>query len=229
MKSDFMATVSHEFRTPLTSLSMSIDILSQGILGTINDRQRELLAAARDDSERLRKLVKEVLDLTRLESGKYVMKKEWIDVEQLLETAIKPLHLPLREKNIEVQVVVDPDGSKVKGDGEQISWVVTNIVSNALRYTPDGGRIRITATREGETVRVSVTDTGRGIPPEALQSIFEKFVQLKQPTESTPGSVGLGLAIAKEVVEAHDGRIWVESEVGKGSTFSFTVPFSPVA
>jgi signal transduction histidine kinase len=102
--------------------------------------------------------------------------------------------------------------------------VITNLVSNALRYTPAGGKVTISGERENGAIQISVVDSGRGIPAEALESIFEKFVQVKQPTDSTPGSVGLGLAIAKEVVEAHGGKIWVTSEVGKGSTFSFTIP-----
>ncbi|MEK6566210.1 MAG: ATP-binding protein, partial [Bacteroidota bacterium] len=226
MKSAFIATVSHEFRTPLTSISMGLDILSQGMSGGINDRQRELLAAAKDDCERLRKLVKGLLDLSKLESGKLEMKKEVLHIDQLIDDALKPLRLPFQEQNIKLQVNIPSGLPSVAGDGQQLSWVIANLVNNAMRFTPSGGRVNVSATEEKRHVKVSVVDTGKGIPADAQDTIFEKFIQIKPPTETTPGSVGLGLAIAREVVEAHGGRIWVESEVGKGSAFSFTIPMA---
>ena len=226
LKSDFMATVSHEFRTPLTSLNMTIDILLQGLLGSVSVQQGELLATAKADCERLTKLVKELLNLSRLESGKYQMKKEAINPQLLFDDALKHLRVPLRMKEIAFETIIDAALTDFSADHEQLSWVITNLVSNALRYTPAGGKITISAGRENGMAQISVADSGRGIPAEALDSIFEKFVQVKQSTDSTPGSVGLGLAIAKEVVEAHGGKIWVTSEVGKGSTFSFAIPLT---
>jgi signal transduction histidine kinase len=224
MKSDFMATVSHEFRTPLTSLNMGIDILLQGLLGNLGAQQNELLASAKADCERLTKLVKELLNLSRLESGKYQMKKEPVNLQALIDESLKHLRMPFRVKEIEFETVIDASVPDFPGDREQLSWVLTNLVSNALRYTAAGGKVTISAGRENGAIQISVADSGRGIPAEALDSIFEKFVQVRQSTESTPGSVGLGLAIAKEVIEAHGGKIWVKSEVGKGSTFVFTIP-----
>jgi signal transduction histidine kinase len=224
MKSDFMATVSHEFRTPLTSLNMSIDILLQGLLGGVSAQQGELLATAKADCERLTKLVKELLNLSRLESGRYQMKKEPVNMQDLVDDALKHLRVPFRLKEIAFETAIDSTLPDFPADREQLSWVITNLVSNALRYTPAGGKVTICAGRENGLIQVSVADSGRGIPAEALDSIFDKFVQVRQSTESTPGSVGLGLAIAKEVVEAHGGKIWVTSEVGKGSTFVFTIP-----
>jgi PAS domain S-box-containing protein len=224
MKSDFMATVSHEFRTPLTSLNMTIDILLQGLLGSVSVQQGELLATAKSDCERLTKLVKELLNLSRLESGKFQMKKELVNLQELVDDALKHLRVPLRMKEIDFETVIDSTLPDFSADREQLSWVITNLVSNALRYTPAKGKVTISAERENGMVQVSVADSGRGIPSEALESIFEKFVQVKQPADATPGSVGLGLAIAREVVEAHGGEIWVKSEVGKGSTFAFTIP-----
>jgi two-component system, NtrC family, sensor histidine kinase KinB len=224
MKSEFIATVSHELRTPLTSLSMGIDILSQGVLGTVNQRQKDLLAAAKDDSERLRKLVKDLLDLSKLESGKYEMKKELIDIRRLVADAVRPLRLPFEEKQIILEIIV-PDRMPVfSADQHQLIWVITNLLSNALRYTDAGGKVRLSAEEQDGGLLVTVADTGHGIPPEHQEVVFDKFVQVKNSTETTPGSVGLGLAIAREVVEAHGGRIWVESHVGIGSTFYFTIP-----
>jgi len=224
MKSDFMATVSHEFRTPLTSLNMTIDILLQGLLGSVSVQQGELLATAKSDCERLTKLVKELLNLSRLESGKYQIKKETVNLPALVEEALKHLRVPFRMKEIAFETAIDAALPEFPADREQLSWVITNLVGNALRYTPAGGKVTINAARANGVVQISVADSGRGIPAEALDSIFEKFVQVKQSADSTPGSVGLGLAIAKEVVEAHGGKIWVTSEVGKGSTFVFTIP-----
>lgn len=226
MKSEFMATVSHELRTPLTSINMAIDILSQEVLGEVNERQLDMLSTAKDDCERLTKLVRELLDLSRLESGRYELKREKVNVRSLVDEALKPLRLQFQEKNIHLRMEVSLTLPEVSGDQQQLSWVVTNLVSNALRYTPPDGHVTIRSDLVDDSVRLSVADSGRGIPPDAVEVIFDKFVQVKQATESTPGSVGLGLAIAKEVVEAHGGRIWVESIVGHGSTFFFTVPLS---
>jgi len=224
MKSEFIATVSHELRTPLTSLSMGIDILSQGVVGTVNQRQRELLIAVKDDSERLRKLVKGLLDLSKLESGKYEMKKELVDFRRLVEEAVRPLRLPFEEKQIRLEFDVSERLPVLFADPHQLIWVVTNLLSNALRYTDQGGSVHLIAKEEEGKLLVTVSDTGHGIPREHQEIVFDKFVQVKSSTETTPGSVGLGLAIAREVVEAHGGRIWLESTVDVGSTFFFTLP-----
>jgi PAS domain S-box-containing protein len=224
MKSEFIATVSHELRTPLTSLSMGIDILSQEVVGSVNQRQKELLVAAKDDSERLRKLVKELLDLSKLESGKYEMKKELVDFRRLVADAVRPLRLPFEEKQIHLELDIPEHLPALSADPHQLTWVVTNLLSNALRYTDTGGKVQLTAKEEKQELFVTVADTGHGIPKENLETVFDKFVQVKSSTETTPGSVGLGLAIAREVVEAHGGRIWVESQIGVGSTFFFTIP-----
>ncbi len=226
MKSEFIATVSHELRTPLTSINMAVDILSQEVLGKVNEPQKDMLATAKDDCERLTKLVKELLDLSRLESGRYELKRETINLRSVVEEALKPLRLQFREKGIRLEADIAQNTTEVPGDQQQLSWVITNLVSNALRYTPADGVVTIHSDIAGDSVRVSVSDSGRGIPADAIEVIFDKFVQVKQSADATPGSVGLGLAIAKEVVEAHGGKIWVESSVGQGSTFFFTIPRS---
>ncbi|HEY6951548.1 MAG TPA: ATP-binding protein [Bacteroidota bacterium] len=225
MKTEFLATVSHEFRTPLTSINMTVDILSKEVVGTVNPRQRELLAAAKDDCERLGKLVKELLDLSKLEARQKEMQKESVDVRNLLDESLKPLRLPFKEKRITLDIAIDEDVPGIAGDRQQLSWVITNLANNALRFTGEGGSVKISVRKRDDAVCIAVADTGPGIPQEAQFTIFDKFVQIKEPAETTPGSVGLGLAIAREVVEAHEGRIWVESDLGKGSTFYFTLPF----
>ena len=224
MKTEFLATVSHEFRTPLTSINMTVDILSNEVVGNINAKQRELLLAAKDDCDRLGKLVKELLDLSKLEARQQEMKVESVNVSDLIDESLKPLKLPFKQKQITLNTVVTPDALYVTGNRQQLTWVITNLASNALRFTAEGGSVNISVRKQTDAICVAVTDTGPGIPQQAQRTIFDKFVQIKEPAETTPGSVGLGLAIAREVVEAHEGRIWVESIEGKGSTFFFTLP-----
>ncbi len=227
MKSEFIATVSHEFRTPLTSIKMAVGILLEEVLGQLNARQRDLLYATRDDCERLTKLVKELLDFSRLESGTYQRRSEVLDLRRVLEDALAPLRLLFQKQEVQLHLALDPQLPALWGDPQQLSWVVNNLVSNALRYTPPQGQVAISARCEQDMVQIEVADTGRGIPAEALETIFDKFVQVKDAKESTPGSVGLGLAIAREVVEGHGGKISVASAIGKGSTFYFTLPLTP--
>lgn len=224
MKSNFMATVSHEFNTPLTSINMTVDILLENVIGKINQQQQDLLKAAKDDLVRLIKLVKELLNLSRLESGKYEMKLDQVNLRELIDESLNSLSLLIKEKQIQLDVKIEKDFPILLADQQQLAWVIINLISNALRYTSQDGKITIAAEQINDQIFVHIADTGRGIPKEALETIFEKFVQIKAPTDSTPGSVGLGLAITKQVIEVHGGKIWVESEVGVGSTFTFTIP-----
>jgi two-component system, NtrC family, sensor histidine kinase KinB len=228
MKSDFIATLSHEFRTPVTSITMSVDLLGQGILGTLNPKQRELVDSAKEDCERLTKLARELLQLSKLESGRMQLRSEDLNIRAVADFSLRPLLRQFQEKNIHLLNDVPPGLPPITADEQQVSWIITNLVTNALKYTDPGGTVRLTAREEGETLLVVVADTGQGIAEEHLEKIFDKFVQVKHRADSTPGSVGLGLAIAKEIVEAYGGRIWVESRVGKGSTFSFTLPLTRV-
>ncbi len=224
MKSDFIATLSHEFRTPLTSINMSVDILNQGILGQLNDRQRELINSAREDCYRLTKLARELLQLSKLESGKLQLRDEELHLHSVVEFSLRSLQLQFNEKGIRLVADVPPDLPPLVADEQQISWVITNLVTNALKYTDPGGSVTVRAREREGSILVEVIDTGHGIARGDLERIFDKFVQVKKAADATPGSVGLGLAIAKEIVELYEGRIWAESEPGKGSTFSFLLP-----
>jgi NtrC-family two-component system sensor histidine kinase KinB len=226
MKSEFIATVSHELRTPITSLGMEVDILHKEVLGSVNEAQKKVLISAKDDVERLRKLVKDLLDLSRLESGRYTLKKEWVQIERLVGESVRSMQLQFNEKNIAIDVKIPPALPAVMVDPHQYTWVITNLLSNALRHTTPGGSVVFTAERGESELLISIADTGEGIPKEYQDTIFEKFVQVKGVSQTTPGSVGLGLAIAREVVEEHGGKIWVQSTVGVGSTFSFTIPLN---
>ena len=228
MKSDFMAAVSHEFRTPLTSVNMGVDILRQKLLGPLTKAQEELLDTSKQDCERLTKLVRELLQLSKLESGKVEMREDIVEVRRVIESTLQPLYLPFREKGVELRFAVENHVPQLLGDEQQFSWVISNLVTNALRYTDRGGSVEVSAVPDGDSVLIRVEDTGRGIPAEHLNSIFDKFVQVKQSADSTPGSVGLGLAIAKEIVELYGGKIWVESELNRGTAFYFRLPATQV-
>ena len=224
-KSEFIATLSHEFRTPLTSINMSVDILNQGILGPLNDRQKELIDSTKEDCSRLTKLARELLHLSKLESGKMEFKDEELDVRTLVESSLRPLRLQFQEKHVTLVSEISPTLRPMVADEQQISSVISNLVMNALKYTQSNGLVTIRACEDGGALRIDVEDTGQGIAAEHLEKVFDKFVQVRRSSSTTPGSVGLGLAIAKEIVEAYGGKIWVKSEPGRGSTFSFTLPF----
>lgn len=220
LKTEFVATASHELKTPLTSIGMSIGLLEERHGGTLPDRDRELLEGAVEDVDRLKGLVDDLLDLSKIESGQMGMEIAPVSVDLLFRKAAEALRSQAEEKGIELTAEVSDDLPEVRVDPTKITWVLNNLISNALRYTESGGRIHLDATESGRTMELSVTDTGEGIPYTLQSKIFDKFVQVDD--ESSSGT-GLGLAICKEIVEAHGGRIWVDSEPGEGSTFTFTV------
>jgi NtrC-family two-component system sensor histidine kinase KinB len=224
MKSEFMATVSHEFRTPLTSINMSVDILNQEIVGKLNKEQKDLIQSTKQDAERLTKLVRELLELSKLESGKFQIRHELISVNEIISDTVKPILLPFKEKSVELKMNLSEKLPKIMADHQQLGWVISNLVNNALRYSHKDGLVRISTELSGNNILVKVIDNGKGISKENIGKIFDKFVQVKESMETTPGSVGLGLAIAKEIVEAYGGNISVESEINSGSIFTFTIP-----
>lgn len=224
MKSEFMARVSHEFRTPLTSINMTLDILKDEHIGHVNKRQHELLVAAKQDAERLTKLVRELLELSRLESGKIQLKEDRIEIKPLIDFSVQPVKLQFNDKRVQLVINSDDTIPEFVADFQQLSWVISNLVTNALRFTNAGGRVTVDATTDGDDLIVAVRDTGCGIEPEEMEKVFDKFVQIQDSSNPSPGSVGLGLSIAKEIVELYGGRIWVDSRPGSGSVFTFSIP-----
>ncbi|CCU78171.1 Phosphate regulon sensor protein PhoR (SphS) [Halanaerobium saccharolyticum subsp. saccharolyticum DSM 6643] len=222
MKSEFVSTVSHEFRTPLTSMNMGLSMVINEDTGELNEEQKELLEAAYEDVERLTELVNDLLDLSKIESGKIEMEFDKVDVNDIIEKTLNPFHKQVEEKEIELKFKQSEDNVFAYADPSKISWVISNLVGNALRYA-DEGKIEVDAEIKGRRVLVSVADNGPGIPKEYQSKIFEKFVRAGSDKEEKSGT-GLGLAIAKEIITAHNGRIWVDSKEGEGSTFSFYIP-----
>jgi NtrC-family two-component system sensor histidine kinase KinB len=220
LKSEFIATASHELRTPLTSVQMGVYLLLEGAAGELTDKQVEVLTACREDCERLDKLMRDLLDLSRIEAGENKPALAPVKARDLINGATKELRPQVESKGLNLKVEAPVDLPVVRVDRSQVERVLTNLVVNAMRYTRHG-EIRISAQSRGNAVAVSVSDTGSGIPQEYLPHIFDKFVQV--PGAAT-GGAGLGLAISRLIVEAHGGQISVQSEPSRGSTFTFTLP-----
>jgi len=225
LKSGFVATVSHELRTPLSAMNMSLRLLQDERIGEMNDEQLRLTGAMKEEVKRLLKLVNELLDLSRIESGGDMLNFREVRAEELIDAAITPMLMQLEQKNIELETAIEESIPPVKADPNKIAWVLINLLNNAVRYSPEGAAIQLKVKRVDNKIVFSVKDHGAGIEPQYISRIFEKFVQVKtKNVESLNRGVGLGLAISKEFVNAHGGEIWVKSEVGKGSEFSFSLP-----
>lgn len=222
LKSEFVATASHELKTPLTSIGMSVRMLRERHGERLEERDRELLDAAVEDVKRLRSLVDDLLDLSKIESGRMEMEVETVPLSLLCEKASEALAPQAEEKDVSLTIDLPENLPAVRADPNKVTWVLNNLISNALRYSDPEGRIEVRAERIGESVHVSVEDEGAGIPYEYQPKIFDKFVQVD--SDHAPGGTGLGLAIAQEIIHAHEGRIWVDSTPGEGSTFTFTLP-----
>jgi PAS domain S-box-containing protein len=222
LKSEFIATASHELRTPLTSVQMGVHLLLERAAGELTNKQVEVLSACREDCERLDDLMRDLLDLSRIEAGESKPSFEAIRTRDLINGATKELRPQVESKGLYFRVEAPFDLPAVKVDRSQVERVLVNLVVNAMRYTKHG-EITISAQPLGNAIAVSVSDTGSGIPPEYLPHIFEKFVQV--PGAAT-GGAGLGLAISRLIVEAHGGQISVQSDPSKGSTFTFTLPIA---
>jgi signal transduction histidine kinase len=222
LKRGVVSTVSHQLRTPLTSLRMSVHLLLEERVGTLNEKQTELLMAARDDSERLVGILDDLLDLDRIESDKTSLAREAISPRALARDAIEPFLVEAKNKGITMVNAVPDDLPDVTVDSARIHHVFANLLTNALRFTSPGGTVTVQALKALDSVRFSVQDTGQGIAAEHLGRLFEQFYRV--PGQDEKSGVGLGLHIVKEIVEAHGGEVGVESEIGKGSTFHFTLP-----
>jgi len=222
LKRGVISTVSHQLRTPLTSLRMAIHLLLGEVAGGLNEKQTELLLAAREDSERLVGILDDLLDLNRLEGGQSRLNQQLISPQALVIDSTGQFLADARQKGVALVNDVPADLPAVNADSSRIRHVFANLLSNALRFTPAGGTITIDARSVPEWVQFSVSDTGAGIPPEFIEGVFDLFY--RAPGQAENSGAGLGLSIAKEIVQSHGGEMGVESEVGSGSVFWFTLP-----
>lgn len=221
MKNGLLSMVSHELKTPLTSMRLVLHLVTEQRIGPLSLRQKELLTAARDDSERLHQIVENLLDMARIESGKALMELQPYSPAELANRAAELLRPVFESQEISLEVAVPPDLPKVFADPMRIGHVLSNLLHNALRHTPAGGHVRISGQRVDEWIELSVSDDGAGIPRQYLYRVFEKF--FRAPGQQGSSGSGLGLAIAKDIVEAHGGKIRVDSAVGRGTVFAFTL------
>jgi signal transduction histidine kinase len=217
LKTNLVATVSHELKSPLTSVRLVLHILLEKTVGALTSKQNELLAGARDDIERLLRILNDLLDLTRLEEGCAGLHKERVAPDELLQSVIEEMSDKASAKGLKISCAVDPDLPPVSVDRQRVNHVFTNLVTNAIKHSPPGGEIVLHAVFAGEeSVRFSVSDQGPGIPEEYQTRIFDRFFRV--PGQTRTGA-GLGLSIAREITVAHGGRIWVKSKPGQGSAF----------
>lgn len=222
VKRDLIGTISHELKTPLTSIMMGIGLINNENIGQLNERQQNIVNTIGEDVQNLNELVSNLLKISEIQGNKDNFNIMNNDICMIIEEVIENFIPQAKEKGISLELSLNWKLPYVMIDGEKIKWVLNNLISNAIRYT-ETGIVKLNGSYDEERIYVSVTDTGRGIPEEYLNKVFEKFVRVEgfeMPEEST----GLGLAIAKEIVEIHGGKIWCESKVGVGSKFTFTIP-----
>lgn len=222
-KSDFMSTVSHEFKTPLTSIMIGASLLEDEQIGELNSKQQNIIKTIKDEGEKLTLLVTNLLQISKLEAKKAIFNIEPTFIDSIIENALATFYEQANIKDISLNYERFADLPKVNIDSEKVTWVVNNLISNALKFTKSGGVIIIEAFLQEDRMCISIADTGIGISEEYRETIFDRFVQVKDEDNEYQGT-GLGLAIAKEIVEAHGGEIWCESSLNEGSTFIFTLP-----
>ena len=220
-KTNFIATVSHEMKTPISSILMSVQLLGDSRLGSLNDEQTQLLGSIRESSNRLLNITGELLNLTQVESGKLTLKPKIVKPIELIEYAIKATQVLAERFHCFVEVEYPEKISKLFVDNEKIAWVITNLLSNAIHHSPENSRIIVGAAQHDKQVDIYVQDFGHGIDPRYHKSIFDRYFRV--PGTKVQGS-GLGLAISKDFVEAHGGTISIESEIGKGCRFTVSLP-----
>jgi len=224
-KSNFVSAVSHELRTPLAAIKGYASLLNSGQFGALQPPQQERIAKIEKHADLLTRLINNLLDIARIESGRVTMERRPIPVGEFFTTVQEQVRPQLEMKHIRYEA--DLNGVKeLVGDPQHLARVFVNLLSNAVKYTPEGGRVRMGLRREGEAILATISDTGCGITPEELPKLFQEFYRASGPVNQHVQGTGLGLALVKRIVEAHQGRITVTSEPGKGSTFSVTLPAS---
>jgi PAS domain S-box-containing protein len=223
LKSEFLASMSHELRTPLHTIIGFSELLSEQFEGPLNDKQKRFVEHIHRDSLHLLELINDVLDLSKIEAGRLELHREAFDIGMAIEEVLHSIRRQAELKMLAVDTNIAVE-SAVYADRVRFKQVLLNLLSNAVKFTPEGGRVRVDASLRDRSFEVSVTDTGVGIPLDEHKTVFDKFYQVGNTTKGVREGTGLGLAITQHLVEEHGGRIWVESEVGRGSRFTFTIP-----
>lgn len=223
IKSEFVSMVSHELKNPLMITGQSIQMVQDETLGPLNEKQKKFLSKSQEAINRLIRLIKDLLDVSRIEAGKMELQKERVDMKDLVQEVLDSFHIPAETRKIELQKKLLCHDTMVQADRDRIFQVLTNLIGNALKFT-EKGHVTVFISREENELACCVEDTGAGIAPEKLSRVFGKFEQFSESYDLKQKGTGLGLSIAKAIVELHGGRIWLESELNKGSRFFFTLP-----
>jgi signal transduction histidine kinase len=222
-KSEFLANMSHELRTPLNAIIGFSEVLAQGMFGEVNEKQTEYLQDILESGRHLLSLINDILDLSKIEAGRMELELAEFDLSHAIHNALTLVRERAIRHGIALHHVIDAQITNIRADERKVKQVLLNLLSNAIKFTPEGGRIELRAATVDGTVTVSVTDTGVGIAPEDHEAVFEEFRQVG-PTDKKAEGTGLGLALSRKFIELHGGRVWVTSQVGVGSTFTFTLP-----
>jgi len=222
-KSEFLANMSHELRTPLNAVIGFSEVLTERMFGELNEKQDEYLKDIHASGQHLLSLINDILDLSKIEAGKMDLELSEFDLAMTIDNALMLVRERAARRSIALNTAVDEQVGQVQADERKIRQVLLNLLSNAIKFTPEGGRIHVEARAVNESIEVSVTDTGVGIAPKDQEAVFEEFKQVGTADKKVEGT-GLGLALSRKFIELHGGKIWVESQVGEGSTFTFTVP-----
>ena len=223
VRQDFVANVSHEFRTPLTAIQGFAETLLTGALDDPANRRR-FVEIIRDHATRLARLTEDLLELSRIEAGELKLEFQPVSVQQLVDSCVETVSLKAGAKQLELKVSVPEGLPDVRGDANRLQEVLQNLLDNAVQYTPPGGSIEVSAANSNKQIVITVADTGIGIPQAEQSRIFERFYRVDAARSREAGGTGLGLSIARHIVEVHAGRLWVESTVGEGSRFHFSIP-----
>ena len=239
IRSNFLATVSHELRTPLTSVIGYSEMLLEGLAGALNGEQTEYVRTVMEKGEQLLAIIQGILDISRIEAGGVTLDRTRFDVADPIQSALTTVTPAARRKRLRLETELDSPLPQLYADRDKVRQVLINLVGNAVKFTPEGGRVLVRAElstlRRTEcesdprpsAVRIAVSDSGIGIPASAMARIFDPFFQVDGSSTREYGGTGLGLSIVKSFIDAHGGRVWVESAPGSGSTFFFTLPLDP--
>ncbi|MFH1347097.1 MAG: ATP-binding protein [Candidatus Margulisiibacteriota bacterium] len=228
MKTEFLAIISHELRTPLTPIKGYLSLLERGVQGDLSDKQKETINKINIQATHLEHLINSVLDISRIESGrKFEIEREPLSITEELNHTAEGMRTEFEKKEIKFDAILASNLPTISGDGAKIGRLITIILSNAVKFTPKHGTVKLEAQASDKEVTVKTSDTGTGLAKDQLEKIFDKFYQVDSSYTREQGGIGMGLTIAKEIVKAHGGKIWAESEgLGHGSTFIFTLPIS---
>lgn len=227
MKNEFVSMVSHELRTPLTSIKGYVDLIVDGEAGEINDIQKEFLEIVQENSDRLVSLINDLLDISRIESGRVHLKIEPLEIPDVVQGVLDTFRTYAEQSGVNLTSQVARNLPRVAADRDRVGQVLMNLVSNAIKYSPGGGDAKIAVKRHGDKVNIEVTDSGIGISEEDQRQLFTKFFRVDSSLTREIGGTGLGLSICKSVIDLHGGEVWVKSREGQGSTFAFSLCVAP--